>query len=531
MNVWKIIISYFKNHKLMLLLLIVFIILTSLITLIPPQILKIIVDDNLAVLANNNLFELAILYLLAYILIGVINFFKEVFLIGMSQGINYDLKIKMMEHLHKLPYHVFTSYDAGEIEAYFNNDVEAINTLISSGIVSMVIDCFKIIGIIISIMLFNLYFGIITFGIAIFLFWLILFVKKLMYKAQIKNRTIEGNVNNDMLVYLDNIKTIKSFRIFSFIKEGYQRLLNNHYKTLNSVNFYDSIFSPLMQIIKTIFIVGIILLSSNGNTLFGLTVGALVSSIDLLTNLFAPVENLGMELNTIQKSLASITRINSFLALKEDEYEEENVREVKQILVNDVSFAYTENMVIDHFSYHFDKGSYTIVGPSGTGKSTLFKLIYGALIPNRGSISIDDVNTYQIKNRYGLFGILYQDVFFSCGTIREELTLNKKFSDQEIYQALTIVGLEKRIDDLDKRFYRNDFSLGEQTLLNLARIILINPKIIMLDEINARIDPLTMQIIKDVILQISKNKIVLSISHYGDIILGSKVVDLDKRGL
>lgn len=153
------------------------------------------------------------------------------------------------------------------------------------------------------------------------------------------------------------------------------------------------------------------------------------------------------------------------------------------------------------------------------------------MIPNRGSISIDDVNTNQIKNRYGLFGILYQDVFFSCGTIREELTLNKKFSDQEIYQALTIVGLEKRIDDLDKRFYRNDFSLGEQTLLNLARIILINPKIIMLDEINARIDPLTMQIIKDVILQISKNKIVLSISHYGDIILGSKVVDLDKRGL
>ena len=153
------------------------------------------------------------------------------------------------------------------------------------------------------------------------------------------------------------------------------------------------------------------------------------------------------------------------------------------------------------------------------------------MIPNGGTISIDDVNTYQIKNRYGLFGILYQDVFFSCGTIREELTLNKKFTDQEIYQALRIVGLEKRIDDLDKRFYRNDFSLGEQTLLNLARIILINPKIIMLDEINARIDPLTMQIIKDAILQISKDKIVLSISHYGDIILGSKVVDLDKRGL
>lgn len=183
----------------------------------------------------------------------------------------------------------------------------------------MAIDAFKMIGIVVSIFIFSPIFGGITLLVIPIIVLFTMWIRKRMYKAQAANRALEGNVNNLVLENLDNVVTIKSFRIYENVEEKYNEVLKNHFKTNQKANTYDAVFSPIMQILKMILIVLIICLSSADISLFGMSVGMLVSSIDLITNLFNPIESLGMELQTIQKSMAAIFRINEYFNLPEDE--------------------------------------------------------------------------------------------------------------------------------------------------------------------------------------------------------------------
>ena len=318
MSVGKCVINYFKKHIHIFFVSLIVIILVTLISLLPPQLLKIIVDD----INNKNtdyLLMYALLYVLIYFSIGIINFLKEILLITISQGVGKNIRLEMLNKINKMTYTNFSQYDNGKLEAFFSNDVDEINTLITSGVISMFIDSFKIIGIIISIFIFSYMFGLMTLLVIPLIVLFTLWIRKRMYKAQLNNRKLEGNINSLVLENLDNVVTIKSFRIFDKIKNKYNEVLNNHFKTNQKVNTYDSMFSPIMQMMKTALIVLIICCSSINISLFNMSVGMLVSSIDLITNLFAPIENLGMELQTIQNSFAAIDRINTFFKLKEDD--------------------------------------------------------------------------------------------------------------------------------------------------------------------------------------------------------------------
>ena len=143
-------------------------------------------------------------------------------------------------------------------------------------------------------------------------------------------------------------------------------------------------------------------------------------------------------------------------------------------------------------------------------------------------MTINDVDTYllpnEIKNKY--FGIVYQDYFFSNGTIKEEITLlNNNISEEKIYEALKLVGLT-RINDINKKLNINDYSTGELSLFNIARAIVLDSKILFLDEMNAKIDYANAQNIIKVIDKISKDKIVLSINHYGELLNNSEIINL-----
>ncbi len=533
MSVGKCVINYFKKHIHIFFVSLIVIILVTLISLLPPQLLKIIVDD----INNKNtdyLLMYALLYVLIYFSIGIINFLKEILLIIISQGVGKNIRLEMLNKINKMTYTNFSQYDNGKLEAFFSNDVDEINTLITSGVISMFIDSFKIIGIIISIFIFSYMFGLMTLLVIPLIVLFTLWIRKRMYKAQLNNRELEGNINSLVLENLDNVVTIKSFRIFDKIKNKYNEVLNNHFKTNQKVNTYDSMFSPIMQMMKTALIVLIICCSSINISLFNMSVGMLVSSIDLITNLFAPIENLGMELQTIQNSSAAIDRINTFFKLKEDDeklkikYNEGNVI----LKFEDVTFSYdNKENVIEHFNLELKNNqSIVLKGRSGSGKSTLFKLAYGLIKPTSGRVTINDIDTYllpnEIKNKY--FSIVYQDYFFSNGTIKEEITLlNNNISEEKIYEALKLVGLT-RINDINKKLNINDYSTGELSLFNIARAIVLDSKILFLDEMNAKIDYANAQNIIKVIDKISKDKIVLSINHYGELLNNSEIINLEK---
>ena len=424
MSVIKCIFNYFKKHRIIFVFTLLVIISVTFLSLVPPQLLKIIVDD---LSSSNNISHLwiyALLYMLIFIAIGIINFLKEILLVIISQGVGKRIRLEMLTKVNRLSYKNFAEYDYGTLEAYFSNDVEEINTLITSGVISMIIDSFKIIGIIISIFIFSYLFGLITLAIIPFLILFVMWIRKRMYKAQKTNRTLEGKVNNLVLENLDNINTIKTFRIYNEVKEKYDNILKNHFKTNQKSNIYDALFSPVMQILKTLLIVLIIVISTTNNSVFGLSIGTLASSIDLITNLFSPIENLGMELQTIQKSFAAINRINEFFKLKEDEKKDQDCNIDKKIVLEfkDVTFSYDgKENVIENFNLKLENNMrLTLKGKSGSGKSTLFKLAYGLIKPTKGQVTINGVETYRLSEtaKRKIFGIVYQDYYFSGGTIK-----------------------------------------------------------------------------------------------------------------
>lgn len=522
--------QYLKKHMFLVGVVAVAIVAAVAASLIPPQVLKVIVDEILADEKQELLFKFAVIYTGSYVLMGLMELVKDALLVCISQGISTEIRISMLRHINKMTYTEFTKQDSASLEAYFNNDVLAINGLITSGVISIITDLFKMIGIIGTIFLFSVQFGCVVIAVLPILVWVSMFIRKRIFDAHLKSRDLEGRVNH--LVY-ENLENMEALQLYDKGKSAlkYENVLQNHYKASQKAVWYVALFPIIMELLKTLIIVCLILLSGYSGGFLGLSVGGVVASIILVTDLFSPLEDLGIELQYIQKSMAGLTRVNNFFKFEMDPLRDNKPEKWDEPVLefNNVSFSYIEDEeVISNFSFKMrGTDKITLKGKSGAGKSTIMKLAYGLLTPVKGSVKINgcEVSTLSEESKCGLFGIVYQEPFFSGETIYEELTLHQDISEKRVREALETVGLS-RIDDLHKKFVASDFSTGELSLLNIARVILLDCKILFLDEMNARIDPVTAEKIMDIMNYISKDKMVLSISHYGSLLDGSKTVEI-----
>ncbi len=553
--------AYLKSHKLLTGSVLTVVLLTAVAALIPPQVLKVIVDDILTGGQEEKLLQFALFYMGSYLLMGFMELIKEGLMVRISQGISTEIRISLLRHVNRLTYREFTRHDSGAMEAYFNNDVLAINRLITSGVISIVTDLFKMVGIVVTIFLFSVQFGLVILVLVPFLAWFSMYVRKHMFDAELKTRNLEGHVNH--LVY-ENIENMEALQLYDkgISTNKYVNVLKEHFKASEKTVRYIAIFPVVMEIIKTVIIASLILLSGYSGGFLGLSVGGVVATITLVTDLFAPIENLGVELQNIQKSMAGLTRINQFFKLEEEPVKDgefhvsadevsvqgnkdtytldsngtlEGAMSGIRLRFENVSFSYDgKEEVIKDFNFVMSgTDKITLKGRSGAGKSTIMKLAYGLLTPTAGRVVIEtmasgqqvDVSSLTESSKRGLFGIVYQEPFFSGETIYEELALHHDISKEKVREALDIVGL-RRITDIHKRFQPSDYSTGELSLLNIARVLLLDCKILFLDEMNARIDPVTAERIMGIMNRIAKDKMVLSISHYGSRLDGAKVVEI-----
>lgn len=531
MSVKKTIINYFKKHKIKLFIIIFMILLVTVLSLIPAQILRIITDEGINEAKLQILLIYSIFYSIIYLVIGITTFIKDVIMLSASQDITFDLRCNMMKQIHHMNYNSLVNSDTGTLEAYFNNDVNSINELFTKGIVNICTDLFKMIGIVITIFIYSWVFGLIVLGILPILILFTSFVRKRMMKAQLKTKALEGNVNKVLLENVENIEQIKINKAEEYAKNKYSIILDGHFKTAQASNFYDAIFSPVMMIIRNLVVVSILLISGFNHNIFGMSIGMIISAISLITDLFTPIEALGMEIQTIQKSLASVKRINEFFKIPTDNKKNIDVSDNIAIIFNNVEFSYSDKVVIDNFNLEINEGEKIVFqGPSGAGKSTLMKLAMGLIKPTKGRVLIGNVDTYDLsdKARANLFSIVYQDPFFSDGSIYEEISLkDKNISREMVKEALDRVGLDY-INDLDMPLISNNYSSGELALFNIARVIVRDTKILFLDEMNSKIDPVTAKHIIELINSIAKDKIVISINHYGNILDNARVININK---
>lgn len=517
-------------------------------SLIPPQILKYLVDHNLVPKSTNNLLTLAIAYIGVLLFIGIFDFVKEAVLTVLGQKITKEIRIEMMEKLERINAMFFSSNSSGEIVSRFTNDVDAINSLFTNGIIGMVVDCFKLIGIVISIWMFSSRLGFITLLLMPVIYVITRIFQKRMLKAQIENRILIGRVNNHISESLKNIQMIKSFSKESYMEENYKKYLLDNYKTVEKVNFYDSIYSPFIQLTRATCIAFIVVLSSKQLNYLGISLGMVAASIELISNLFAPIESLGMELQNIQHAMSGIKRVNDFYNEPEDEFKKNELRaediiprrEEVKISFNDIAFQYEQGTdVLQNINLNLKPNEkVAFVGRTGVGKTTLFKLIMGLLKPTKGSITINGVDVYDIPNseKRRIFGYVDQSFHLIRGTVAEQISLqDESITKEQIKRALDFVGLTEYVVTLENGIETKVdsdtlFSQGQKQLLAIARAIVTNPPVLLLDEITANLDSITEERIVSVLKKASEAHTILSISHRLSSMVSSDTVVILENG-
>ncbi len=526
-NMKNSVINTVKNNKGLIALLLVLVAAATISNIVPPLIMKQLIDYNFTLKTEDKLIFTAVIYIMVIFASGIVNFLKEAVLTVLGQNITKDIRLLMMEKLEKISASYFSRNESGQIASRLINDVDAVSSMFTSGIAGMAIDLFKIIGVLISVFYLSRGLGIIALVLLPAIYFITRFFQKKMLGAQIENRKQVGEVNNHIAESFKNIFMIKSFSKESYMEGKYGIILENNYETLEKVNFYDSIFSPIIRIIRAAVIAFVAVMSSKELDYLGISVGMAAASIDLISSLFTPVENLGMELQSIQKSLSGVKRVDEFLGEDEDIKENIDVFNLDinsvDIRFNNVSFAYEKGKkVLKDINVQVNPcEKVTFTGRTGVGKSTLFKLVVGLLKPTEGSITINGTDVFQIpnKDKRKIFGYVEQNFHMIKGTVADQVSLGDcDITMDQIKNALNMVGLLEYVEGFEQgcsTIVQNDniFSQGQRQLLSIARALVNNPPILILDEITANLDQVTEEKIVSVLEKAGENRTILTISH------------------
>lgn len=533
--------------------------------LYPPLVLGRIVD-TLAAGSQVPLY-LIFLYMVFNVITGLMEAAREGLLTVFGQKITHALRSGLMEHFTRLTADSLNRQEPGAVVSRFVGDVDTVENLFTSGIVSMFADTCKIISILAVIWFRNKGLAILLLILLPFIFWFTRYVQRNMLEAQLRNRRAVSKASGHVPETLRNIRTIHNLGKEKYMEKKYDEYIGDSYKAMEKTNFYDAIYSPVILIQNAIVVAVVMLFSASGNakalTLFGMSAGTAVAVINYISQIFAPVESLGMEIQTIQSAIAGVRRINEFFALpafedvkadinadikadfKADfnvdisadinaalETQTANINNSEELKArkactpyvqfNNVTFGYeADHIIIKDKSFHVDMGEQvTLQGRTGAGKSTIFKLLLGLYRPLKGQILIDGIDSYNIPDnmKRRIFGYVEQTFHMVPGTVKDQITLyDEAISMDEVVNAARLAGLHDTIMSFDKGYdtpcTQEIFSQGQWQLLSIARATAANPQLLLLDEITANLDADTEREVLKALKNVSENRTVISISH------------------
>ena len=500
--------------------------------LLPPWILGSIVDTITA--GNAVPVALVILYFAFTVLTGLTESLREGLLTVFGQKITHALRSSMMEKYTNLTAGELTKQEPGTIVSRFVGDVDTVENLFTSGIISMFADACKIISILVVIWLKNRGLAIVLLILLPFLYWFTRTLQKNMLKAQIENRRAVGRASGHVPETLHNIRTVHTLGKERYMEERYDEYIAESYRAVDRTNFYDAIYSPVILILNAIVVAVVMLFSASGNakvlTLFGMSAGTAVAVINYISQIFTPVESLGMEIQTIQSAVAGVHRINEFYALEELPERVRNLEtpvvteeETPFVELQNVTFAYEDDSrkILHHLSFKVYPGEQvTLSGRTGAGKSTVFKLLLGLYQPGEGKVLIQGRDAFQIpeNEKRSLYGYVEQTFHRVPGTVKDQITLyDDSFTMEEVREAARIAGLDATIEQLEKGYdticTSEIFSQGQWQLLSIARAAVAKPKLLLLDEITANLDAQTEEEVLQALKRASEGRTVISISH------------------
>lgn len=472
--------------------------------------------------------KLGVIYLITVLIVFILNYAQAMLLTYTGQKIIYNIRMDVFKHLNTLSINFFNTNPLGKLVTRVTNDTEALNEMYTSVIVNVLKSFFVLIGVMITMLSYNVKLALMTFTVIPFIIIFTYAFKKASRKIY---RSIRGKIaalNSFISEHVSGMKIIQIFsvekEIFEEFKKENESLKKEHIKQL--VTF--SIYNPTSFLLNIVAVS--LLLWYGGNMVMEgvITIGTIIIFQRYIGKFFEPIQEFAEQLNIIQSAMASAERIFGLLDTEPEIKDVENAIELESlkgdIEFKNVWFAYEDDdWILRNVSFKVRPGeNVAFVGATGAGKTTIQSLICRYYDIQKGEILIDGINIRNIKlsNLRINIGQMLQDVFLFSGDIKSNIRLkNDKISDEDIVDASKYVNADGFISKLDNKYDEtviergSSFSAGQRQLISFARTLAFKPSILILDEATANIDTETESLIQDALKKLMIGRTTLVVAH------------------
>lgn len=513
----------------------------------PSLVLRSIVDESLPN-AGLDIWRLGFTYLGTTLLIGVVDLIREYGATVFGQRLLLNVRKLMLDRLSQLPMSYYNTVPAGDTISRFTGDIEAIDSLFTAGLVSAIADLLKIIGFLLAIYSISIPIGVVATGSLPILYLVTDYFRRNMFEKQLSVRRKVSDINTSIHETYSGMKIIKIFGMENFFAERFEPILETHRLAMNSNSVYVSWFPCVTQTIRSVFISAALVIGASNNGLslaLGLSLGTLAAVADLMIRLFTPIQAISGEIQTIQRALAGVQRVEDFFSQDiqvngASEHVSGDLPEGVDVVVEDIWFSYGDSDVLTGASLVLPAGTKAaIAGRTGSGKTTLMNLVAGLYRVDRGNVSVGGVDPFSLpaEERRRLMGIVPQTVHVFNSSVHDNVTLrDSSISREQVEMALETVGLLDVVNNLPEGADTfigegsQQLSFGQTQLLSLARAIVTDPPLLLLDELTSGLDALTEKKVLSAIRGVSEGRSILTISHRLSGIIDAETVHIMDRG-
>ncbi|NTV26383.1 MAG: ABC transporter ATP-binding protein [Chlorobiaceae bacterium] len=494
-----------------------------------PWLTKVAIDDYIAHGDRHGLAMISIVMLVVVILDGLKQYQSTWLTELIGQKAVFNLRMDIFRHLQRLPVRYFDRNPVGRIITRTTNDVEALDEMLSSGLITVIGDILQLVFIVIMMLWSDWRLTLVVMSVLPLMIWSTISFKNRVRQAMLDVRTHLARLNS---FFQEHITGMKIVQLFGREETEFQRHagINADHRDANiRTVFFFSIYYPLIEFMSSTAAGLVIWYSATRIVRADLSVGVVVSFVQYIWLFFRPLQHLSDRFNIMQTAVTSSDRIFRLLEEPvEPEPDESAARELgkfsDRIVFDNVSFAYdNDNWVLRDISFEIRAGqTIAIVGATGSGKTTIINMLSRFYPIRKGSITIDGTNLQEISSKalHRLIGVVMQDVILFAGTIRENLCFgDPSIPDERVREAARIVGADRFIEKLpggyDYQIRENGsgLSVGQKQLIAFVRALLYNPDILVLDEATSSVDTETETLIEEATNRLMKHRTSIIIAH------------------
>lgn len=487
--------------------------------------------ENMEVLREKDISSLNVLVIvLIVVLVG--NFFSTFGQVltsnKMGQKVILDIRNELFRHLLKLPMKFYDQNPTGRIVTRVTNDTENLNEFFTSAITSIIKDVLMLAGILVFMLIISPKLTGYAMIILPFIILSTVLFRIFARKAFRRVRTRLARINAFMAEHISGMSVIQLFNREKAKKEEFSKINENYYKSTIQQLMVFAIFRPTMDLLFYLGMTTVIWFAAKDLLAGTLTFGILYAFINYIDMLFQPLRDIAEKFNIVQNAFASSEKIFSLMDEKEGigmngENQEKKI-ERGEVVFEDVKLSYDgEKQVLRSISFDIKpEEEVAIVGETGAGKTSMMNILTALYPIQGGKIKIDDISIYDYQLellRKGI-AVVLQDVFLFSGSVLDNIKLfNENISDEQAIEAAKYVHVDHLINKFENGFQTNiteraaTLSAGERQLIALARAVVSDPKILVLDEATSNIDPVTEGLIQDAMKKVACNRTVITIAH------------------